>query len=71
MTPMFCPLPYAGDHGVNLVDTAYIYGKGHFETVIGQAIDVESRRWEGLRRAFGASPNSIRAEHGSHLSQRP
>ena len=26
------------DHGVNLVDTAPIYGKGHSETIVGQAI---------------------------------
>ena len=26
------------DHGVNLIDTAPIYGKGHSETLVGQAI---------------------------------
>jgi aryl-alcohol dehydrogenase-like predicted oxidoreductase len=36
-------LHHAWDQGVNLVDTAYIYGKGHSETVIGQAL----KQWQG------------------------
>ena len=31
-------LHHAFARGVNLVDTAYIYGNGHSETVIGQAL---------------------------------
>jgi aryl-alcohol dehydrogenase-like predicted oxidoreductase len=36
-------LLYAFDRGVNLVDTAYIYGNGHSEEVIGRAL----RKWSG------------------------
>jgi len=36
-------LHHAFDRGVNLVDTAYIYGNGHSETVIGRAL----RSWSG------------------------
>lgn len=36
-------LHHAFDRGVNLVDTAYIYGNGHSETVIGRAL----QSWSG------------------------
>ena len=36
-------LHHAFDRGVNLVDTAYIYGNGHSEEVIGRAL----RQWSG------------------------
>ncbi len=29
---------YAADHGVNWIDTAAVYGLGHSEEVVGQAI---------------------------------
>jgi len=38
-------LHHAWDHGVNLVDTAYIYGNGHSETVIGRAL----KQWRGAK----------------------
>lgn len=36
-------LHHAWDRGINLVDTAYIYGNGHSEEVIGRAL----RSWSG------------------------
>ena len=36
-------LHHAGGRGVNLVDTAYIYGNGHSEEVIGRAL----KGWRG------------------------
>src|SRR3990167_4051134 len=36
-------LHHAFDRGVNLVDTAHIYGNGHSEEVIGRAL----RQWSG------------------------
>jgi aryl-alcohol dehydrogenase-like predicted oxidoreductase len=38
-------LHYAFDKGVNLVDTAELYGNGHSETVIGQAL----KQWKGQK----------------------
>lgn len=38
-------LHHAWDRGVNLVDTAYIYGNGHSEEVIGRAL----RQWSGQK----------------------
>jgi aryl-alcohol dehydrogenase-like predicted oxidoreductase len=36
-------LLYAFEHGINFVDTAELYGRGHSETVVGEAL----RRWKG------------------------
>jgi aryl-alcohol dehydrogenase-like predicted oxidoreductase len=36
-------LHYAFDKGINFVDTAELYGNGHSETVIGQAL----KQWKG------------------------
>jgi aryl-alcohol dehydrogenase-like predicted oxidoreductase len=36
-------LLYAFDKGINFIDTAQMYGRGHSEEVIGQAL----RQWKG------------------------
>src|SRR5665213_1323157 len=35
------------DHGINLIDTAFIYGQGHAERIVGQAVSEH-----GLREDF-------------------
>jgi aryl-alcohol dehydrogenase-like predicted oxidoreductase len=60
------------DQGINLIDTAPVYGKGYSERVVGEALrDRRSRaviatkfglRWEGRQIKKNSSPDSIRYE---------
>lgn len=49
-------LLYAFEQGINFVDTAELYGKGHSETVIGQAL----REWRGPKIYVATKAQPIR-----------
>jgi aryl-alcohol dehydrogenase-like predicted oxidoreductase len=49
-------LLYAFEQGINFVDTAELYGKGHSETVIGQAL----RAWRGQKIYVATKAQPIR-----------
>ncbi len=48
-------LHYAFDHGINFVDTAELYGNGHSEEVIGQAL----KTWTGAKIYVGTKVRPI------------
>ena len=49
-------LLYAFDQGINFVDTAELYGRGHSETVIGRAL----KQWDGSRIYVATKVQPIR-----------
>jgi aryl-alcohol dehydrogenase-like predicted oxidoreductase len=61
-------LLYAFERGINFVDTAELYGRGHSETVVSQAL----RRWKGgkVYLATKAQPTVWPEPNDDHASMR-
>lgn len=70
-------IDYAVEHGINLIDTAYVYGKGHSEELVGQAIAkyrdkvvlaTKLQRWimpdrAGVRAEFDATLKRLKTDY--------
>src|SRR5258708_40140311 len=47
-------IQHAGDMGINLIDTAPVYGFGHSEEIVGRALADVGRRDKGVLGSTGA-----------------